>query len=149
MNKLDMILEINRVNELIALEINRFIVSQMDKKLTPKQHLCLLYLGNNGQTPAGKLARILDISSSSLSQLLRRMEEDNLVQRETNQKNRKEVFIMLSHKGKTYFNQYESAKKTVFKNYFNILTEEETKKLLEINQRILSGIRDKKDKKEK
>lgn len=137
---LDTILEVNRLNELIFFEINRYVQNQLPPKITPKQQLCLLFLGNSGSSLTGKIAEILGISKSSLSQLLNRLEEDCYIQRRINPENRKEVFVDLDENGRRYYSTYVRSKREVFQRFYNTVTTEEADFLLRFNQKILSGI---------
>ncbi|MCP4176487.1 MAG: MarR family transcriptional regulator [bacterium] len=145
MDKLKYLQDANKLNELISLELNKFINKKISNEITPKQHLCLIYIGNSKIVTAGKIGNILDISKSSTSQLLNRLEKKELIKREINNKNKNEVNVSLDYEGQLYFNKYLDIKKTVLLDFFSFLDEDEIKILFDINNKVLMHIRRKND----
>lgn len=143
MNKLSLLKDTNRLNELISLEVNRYINRKISKDITIKQHLTIIYIGNTRSTTAGNIGKILDISKSSVSQLLNRMETKNLIHRELNRENKKEIIVSLAKGGEEYFKRYLDIKESVLNEYFSFLNMDEIQTLYSLNNKILKHIRSK------
>lgn len=145
MDKLKLLQETNRTNELISLELRKYIAGKLPKDLTAKQQLSLILIGNSQVVTAGKIGSVLDISKSSVSQLLARLEKKKLIKREINKNNKKEIYVSLDVLGKECFIDYLETKKSVLLDYFSILSIEEITLLKNLNEKILKNIRSKHD----
>jgi len=140
-DKIEYLQEANRFNELISLELNKYINKKISTDITVKQHLCLIYIGNQKQVRAGNLCNILDISKSSVSQILNRLEIKKLIKRKLNNSSKKEILVSLDDLGINYFKKYLDIKKSILIKYFSFLDIEEIEILYELNKKIYNHIR--------
>ena len=147
MDKLDYIKKANQINEVISFEISQYIEMSLLNDLTPKQQMCVMYLSNVQRTSTNKIAEILNISKSSMSQLLKRLENNAYIVRTINPDNRKEVFVELGQAGKTYTETYNKLIEDVFEKYFSVVTKEEAKFMCDLNEKILNHVIQEKNKK--
>lgn len=148
MDKFDYIKKANEINEVISFEISQYIETNLLNDLTLKQQMCVMYLSNVKQASTSKVADILNMSKSSISQLLRRLESKDYVVRTVNPDNRKEVFVELAEAGKVYSETYTNMIDSLFKKYFSVVTLEEAKYMYELNEKILNHVITEKNKSE-
>ena len=71
-------------------------------KLTPAQAKMLHFLADHEGLSQQDLATVFNQKPSTISELLTSMEEENLIQRTINPKNKRMVFIVLSANGRDY-----------------------------------------------
>ncbi len=91
----------------------------------------LTYIGKEG-TPATKIAPMMGMTSSSLSRLLKTMEEEDIIYREPDRDDKRVVRIFLTPKG---FELKEKVKKAVFR-FNNMLFENISKEDLDAFVRV-------------
>ncbi len=83
---------------------------------------------------------MLDISRSSMSQLLATMEDEGLVKRRVNPKNRKEIFVSLAERGQTLVDRYDQKTRAALERFFDVVTKEEAKLIHDVNKRVFDGL---------
>ncbi len=140
MKKIELLKETNRMNHLIAYEMNKSLEADELAGLPPKQTEVLLFLAEFGESTVGKLATLLDISRSSMSQLLSRMGRKKLISRRINPHNRKEVFVSLGSKGQLTVSAYDMRRTQLLESYYHTVSLEEVEQLHAIHSKVLAHI---------
>jgi DNA-binding MarR family transcriptional regulator len=67
--------------------------------ITGPQRLVLRIIGHHGRISAGELAEVLHIHPSSLTGMLRRLEQNEMIRRESDPFDRRRALLELSRKG--------------------------------------------------
>jgi len=101
----------------------------------------LTYIGKEG-TPATKIAPMMGMTSSSLSRLLKTMEEEGIIYREPDRDDKRVVRIFLTPKG---FELKEKVKDAVFrfnKLLFNKISKEDLEAFIRVNNIIKEQVID-------
>ncbi|GIO04535.1 MarR family transcriptional regulator [Brevibacillus reuszeri] len=94
-------------------------------EITPKQSILLQQVQEHEKITIGELAKHLNMSLSSTSQLVAKLEQDGYVKREVNSANRRETFVKLAEKAKQMYAEIEAIDDVVIEKYFSKLEEEE------------------------
>lgn len=80
--------------------INRTYKPMLDKMgITYPQYLALCVLGAEGKTSVGAVAEALGLESSTITPLLKRLEQGRLVERHRNKSNERQVEVTLTEEG--------------------------------------------------
>src|SRR5581483_2682975 len=91
--------------------INRYLRSmannQAENPVTRVQWLLLRHLQRNDSCSIGELAEHLDVRSSTMSQMVDRLEKNGIVYRASNQKDARVKKVVLSEKGKEIIQERE------------------------------------------
>lgn len=87
-----------------------------------------------------QLAKMLIASKGNITRLLDRMEDDQLVSRKPNQNDRRVSDILLTLKGEVLFEQMADDHEIWVDDIFSILTNQETKQLINILNKLRSRL---------
>jgi DNA-binding MarR family transcriptional regulator len=110
--------------------------------ITLEQRWILLYLVRHGSVTVGKLASILGTSSSSVTLITKKMENNNLLERSRGIPDDRTVTIKITEKGFNLWKEWEEKRKSTFFRYLSLLEEGDLQKLHELLSQILeAGIR--------
>jgi len=82
----------------------------VEHQITHSTGFVLLNIDQENGTPATKIAPLMGMESRSLSRMLKNMEENDIIYRKQDQKDKRKVMICLTEKGKK---QREMARKVV------------------------------------
>ncbi|MFD1736490.1 MarR family winged helix-turn-helix transcriptional regulator [Bacillus salitolerans] len=99
--------------------------SLISHNLTAKQLLILKTIFLEGKMTVNELSTRLDLSASSISQLLNKMEKGSYIKREINPDNRREIFVTTDQKGKELFEAYQKVDDYIIEKYYSKFTVEE------------------------
>lgn len=91
------------------------------------------------KTKIQDVAEQFNLSMSSVSQLVKKLESDGYVSRSINPDNRRETFLTLGEKGEEYFKEYERVDQYIIDHYYAQLSIDETKQMRDIARK-LQGI---------
>lgn len=133
--------QVKRINE-AEYVINRIVYNEYKKYLTidvtTQQAVLLEIVKTTSKVTVGDVAYEMKISSSAVSQLIAAMEKKELIVREKNPSNRREVFLLLGRRGLKYFEQHEYVEKMVANRLFSKLCKEELNQLESITKKLKS-----------
>jgi MarR family transcriptional regulator, organic hydroperoxide resistance regulator len=101
--------------------------------------MIMKYVYEVKKTKIQDVAEQFDLSMSSVSQLVKKLESDGFVTRSINPDNRRETFLTLGDKGEDYFKEYERVDQYIMDHYYAQLSIEETKQMRDIARK-LQGI---------
>lgn len=104
----------------------------LDETITDSQVILLNHLHDSGRLPTGKLAKLMNTTPSALSQMLNRMEKQQLVTRSINPDNRREIFVELGTSGIHYIETSRKIEMSIIERYYSKLSLVEIKTLKEI-----------------
>lgn len=129
--------------------INRYLRSmvsdQSETPVTRVQWLLLRHLERNGSCTIGELAEHLDVRSSTMSQMVDRLEKNGIVFRASNQKDARVKTVGLSEKGKKIIQEREMLWVDSLAQPFQNFSTEEKETLLNLMDKLVSHIPKKRD----
>lgn len=130
-------------------KINHHLVinyySLLDIELSPKQFMVLHLIHEIEPTKIQDIAHRLQLSMSSVSQLVNKLEERNYVSRTINPQNRREILVTIGKKGKEFFKKYEEMDDWVIEKYYTKLSLEETKQFRDFARKLYKLITEESD----
>ncbi|GEP19654.1 MarR family winged helix-turn-helix transcriptional regulator [Pediococcus argentinicus] len=92
-----------------------------------------------------ELAEILDIRPSSVSEMIRKLEKNELVERTTDENDRRVTNVTLTDKGRAVFEDREEKNhdaENPFGELFEGLSDDEKDQFLELTNKVLSNLKD-------
>jgi DNA-binding MarR family transcriptional regulator len=129
--------------------INRYLRSmgtnQSENPVTRVQWLLLRHLQRNGSCTIGELAEHLDVRSSTMSQMVDRLEKNGIVYRSAGQKDARVKTVALSVKGKEIIQDREMLWVDSLAQPFQNFSTEEKETLLNLMDKLVSHIPKKRD----
>jgi DNA-binding MarR family transcriptional regulator len=129
--------------------INRYLRSmgtnQSENPVTRVQWLLLRHLQRNGSCTIGELAEHLDVRSSTMSQMVDRLEKNGIVYRSAGQKDARVKTVSLSEKGKEIIQDRELLWVDSLAQPFQNFSTEEKETLLNLMDKLVSHIPKKRD----
>jgi MarR family transcriptional regulator, organic hydroperoxide resistance regulator len=132
-----MLIEAKQYSEDIKLVfINDYKKLLDENELSSKQSLVLSILEKKKRLTMNEVAEIINGTPSAASQLIQKLEKKQYVKRETNQENRREVFVLLDEKGEVFFKEMTAIDEKVLDKYFMRLSEEDIIKYHEILKKL-------------
>ncbi|GEL07964.1 MarR family winged helix-turn-helix transcriptional regulator [Salisediminibacterium halotolerans] len=114
----------------ISLALNHRFNSEIDNDLTPNQQLLLYLVGKKGVRHVKDLAYYMSVSASAISQMVAKLEQDSVIQREIDETNRRSTVLRLGERGQTLMDETDMRRSAIINDYLLKMNE---KDLLEIN----------------
>ncbi|WP_241475215.1 MarR family winged helix-turn-helix transcriptional regulator [Priestia flexa] len=122
----------NKVNDYLM----KTYFSSLINDITPKQFNVLRSVYDMQPVNVQTIAKKYNLSMSSVSQLITKLEKESYLHRELNPENRREILLTLGPKGQEYFDEYERIDQFVIERYYSHLSMEETQQLKEIANKL-------------
>ncbi|MGG0793039.1 MarR family transcriptional regulator [Brevibacillus laterosporus] len=136
---LDLYTQVKQINE-ADYAINRLIYkyykTHLASSITTQQAVLLDIVYYAKKISVGEIALEMNVSSSAVSQLISKMEKNQLIRRTINPDNRREIFITLDYKGWEYFHKQEYVERAVADRLFSKLTLSELTELERITKKL-------------
>lgn len=104
------------------------------------QFRCLAIISQNTPMRQNKLQEMLDVRSSSLSELLQKLEKNGLITRCQNENDRRSYVLSATEKGRMYISTNKQSRMQQSEQMFACLSEEEKEQLEKIFQKIIASI---------
>lgn len=102
-------------------------------------NLLLLILQNDGANQRD-LAELLDVRPSSMTEMLARLEQSNLVVRKQDEKDQRVMHIFLTEEGKAVAEKIAESKDDVAGSFFSALADDEQEQLLSLINKLCAGL---------
>ena len=96
-----------------------------EEKLPRHAVFSLLILQKMKKVSMSELAQRLGVSNQQITRIVKELEENNALVRETDEKNRRQVNVSLSAEGKALAESYAKKAMDAFRNKLNVLEEDE------------------------
>ena len=93
-------------------------------------------------TQSGLIGK-MDVKAGSMSELLRKMEEDGLIQRKRGEKDKRQVYVTITDAGRDKMLHIEEVRKEKAKDTFASLNSEEKEQLYALLGKLLNDWKDK------
>ncbi|WP_244527733.1 MarR family winged helix-turn-helix transcriptional regulator [Virgibacillus chiguensis] len=132
--------EINQKFEefrLIILQETEKVKELENFKLTPQQEITMFYIIRNEPIIAKDIAIHFDISKSAVSQVLSKLEEMKMIQRQMNSQKRRETLIYLGDRGKDFHILLEKIDELLVGKYYSKVSLTELKNILDTLNKII------------
>ncbi|MFD1205825.1 MarR family winged helix-turn-helix transcriptional regulator [Sporosarcina contaminans] len=130
-------------------KINHHLVinyySLLDIELSPKQFMVLHLIHEIEPARIQDISHQLQLSMSSVSQLVNKLEQGNYVSRSINPQNRREILVTIDKKGKEFFKKYEEMDDLVIEKYYSKLSLKETKQFRDFAKKLYTLITEESD----
>lgn len=110
-------------------------------EITKTQWLILRFLWKNGGSTIGQLAERLEVRSSSMSQMIDRLELAGMVYREPDKYDARTRIVNLTEAGRETITRMKNAQVELLSGPFNELTLEEQVTLVEIMKKMTSYLK--------
>lgn len=108
---------------LILDEFNVLITKEFkeldDFHLTSQQEVVLIYISRRDRVTAAQIAQEFDITKSAVSQVLTKLEQQDLIAKIVNPDNRRESFIVLGKQGKRFMDTLEEIDDQMIEKYYS------------------------------
>lgn len=99
--------------------------------LTSQQEMMMIHISKHERITANEISLAFGISKSAVSQVLTKLEQQEMIVRVINPANRREAFIMLGKKGKKYVAMLEEVNIKLIEKYFSKIRLEDLKHMTE------------------
>lgn len=126
--------------------LNRLMHRHRHRMMPPKDglhrgqiRLLFLILQNDGIIQRD-LADIMDMRPSSLTEMLVNLEQNSLITRKQDEKDRRVIHVYLTDAGKAAVEGFAKSNDKLLESIFNCLTTEETEKMLELVNKINTSL---------
>ncbi len=116
--------------------------NQMTTEMTKTQWLILRFLWKHGSCSIGQLADLLEVRSSSMSQMIDRLELAGMVSREPNQHDARTKVVNLTETGRESITKMKNAQVELLAGPFNQLTLKEQETLVNILKKMTYNLND-------
>ncbi|WP_336990053.1 MarR family winged helix-turn-helix transcriptional regulator [Bacillus infantis] len=110
----------------------------MKYEITSKQFMVLKSVYKLQPVRVQSVAELYQLSMSSVSQLISKLEKDGYIVRTVNTEDRREVFLTLGTKGEEYFTEHNKVDEMIIEKYYSQLTVEQTRQLRDIASQLHS-----------
>ena len=132
----DLIGQINRLQKQLNVLLASKYEQMIDNELSAKQVL-ILELVRAGVTSSTDIAAHVQVSTSAISQLLNKLEDQGYITRTINKENRRKIEISLAQKSVDYFEQSTKLNKEINESMYGQLPQEDLHTLKTILQKLL------------
>ncbi|WP_211745680.1 MarR family transcriptional regulator [Paenibacillus sp. Marseille-Q4541] len=109
----------NRMLDEFNVLITKEVKELDDFHLTSQQEVVLIYISSRDRLTAAQIAHEFDITKSAVSQVLTKLEQQEMITKIVNQDNRRESFIVLGEKGKQFIATLEEIDAQMIEKYYS------------------------------
>lgn len=128
--------EINEYNT----SLNNTLLSEFKENLyldlATNQMMLMNFVQANSGISIGQLAEKMKVTSSAVGQIITKLEENKLVERMINPKNRREINVYLTKEGEKYFTERDLVSQKLIEKYFSQLEMTELESLRDIVKKL-------------
>ena len=117
-------------------------ISEPARHITHSQWFVLSIINKNFQASLKDVSKMLGISPSAATQLVNSLVDNGYVARSVNAKDRREADLVISKKGKKELIAMKKKQILMAETLFKVLSEQELKSYLKIQNKILSNLVD-------
>lgn len=136
-----------KIDKLISLsmQIGKFMMHQTnatfeERAATMLQAHVLSFLTKNPNAKSSEIAKYLNASLSSTTQLIERMHKANLISRIGDKTDRRVIHHVITPEGKEKLKQMREAKRTRMKKLFASIDAQDVDELIRIQEKIVKGL---------
>ncbi|WP_042473640.1 MULTISPECIES: MarR family winged helix-turn-helix transcriptional regulator [Bacillaceae] len=134
----DYLIIIDKINQkfeqfkLLVLQETEEVKELENFHLTPQQEIIMFYIIRNEPVIANDIANYFDVSKSAVSQVISKLEEMKMINRQVNSINRRETLIYLGDKGQEFHQLLKKIDEILVKKYYSKVSLTELKNVLDI-----------------
>ena len=138
-----------KIDKLISLsmQIGKYMMHQTnatfeERAATMLQAHVLSFLEKNPNAKSSEIAKYLNASLSSTTQLIERMHKSNLISRIGDDTDRRVIHHVITAEGKEKMKHMREAKRTRMKKLFEKIDTEDINELIRIQEKIVAGLKE-------
>lgn len=139
---ISLVSEINAYSEDANTKIFNEFQENLYLDLAPNQIILINLVKEKPGSSIGELAEKMKVTSSAIGQIIAKLEKNNLIKREINPSNRREVNVFLDAEGRKYFEVKERLRKDIVNKYYSQLSFEELVTLRDIVKKLNQIVND-------
>ncbi|MCR4736138.1 MAG: MarR family transcriptional regulator [Treponema sp.] len=102
----------------------------------------LFQLNKNGSMTMKEIARRINRDKSTTTVLIRKLEKEGFIQKENDGKDRRNIIISLTQKGRNYNEQTEGISKELLEKFYTDFSEEEKKEFCRLLEKVEKNFSD-------
>ena len=143
MNRNELILKVweeQQRNSVLFRRANANNFSKKKKILTDSEHRIVHNIRHNPGITQKELADLLSVRPQSLSGVLLKLEEDNVIRRERNTKDRRAINLYLTDSMAKHIDSFHAEFRNSIPEHYKALSVEELQTLLNLLQKLNSGL---------
>ena len=132
---------LNTANEIGKFMHQKFVVLSCDKVVTGLQFHAIKYIEKHPKTSVGELAEALMMSSGAIAQLIERLEEKKLVNREIDLKDKRIVHLALTKLGEIEVLEMKRMFMKKMSSMLSLISEDDLKEIVRIQEKLLENLK--------
>lgn len=106
---------LDEFNVLITKEVKEL----SDYNLTSQQEVILIYISKHEKITTSEISHAFDITKSAVSQVLTKLEQEKMILKLVNPDNRRESFIVLDERGKSFIAKLADIDQMMIDKYYS------------------------------
>lgn len=106
---------LDEFNVLITKEVKEL----SDYNLTSQQEVILIYISKHEKITTSEISHAFDITKSAVSQVLTKLEQEKMILKLVNPDNRRESFIVLDERGKSFIAKLADIDQLMIDKYYS------------------------------
>lgn len=130
--------EIREMEDKMTIHLITEFESLLDNTISSKQAAVLEMIYTQHAITPSELASALNITTSAVSQLLNRLEENNYIKRTINKENRRKILIELDAEGISYFEKVKQIEQEITMKYYTKLGKQDLQELHRLTKKLLT-----------
>ncbi|MCL1701728.1 MarR family winged helix-turn-helix transcriptional regulator [Lysinibacillus sp. Bpr_S20] len=123
--------------KLLVLQETKEVEELENFHLTPQQEIIMFYIIRNEPVIANDIAHHFGISKSAVSQVISKLEEIKMIDRQENSINRRETFIYLGDRGQEFHQLLNKIDAILVEKYYSKVTLTELENVLDTLNKIV------------
>lgn len=136
---MDIYKQVHDMNEMVY-ETNRLLFNhykeELNEGITNQQAVLLDTIKFSPGITVGEVAKEMTISSSAVSQLLKKLEDSDYIERKSERDNKRIVKIYLAKKADNYYKKQLEVEKKVVDSIYKKLSQDELEQLYQLTEKI-------------
>ncbi|MCD1260609.1 MarR family transcriptional regulator [Paenibacillus athensensis] len=115
---------------------NAMIRDMMPDNLTSDQLATLRYIRQRGKCTSTELADIFCVGKSSITAIITRLHDKELIVRQPDDRDRRVIYVMLTAEGERYADEMQTQIETLMSRYLHQFSEEEALRFMETFEKL-------------
>lgn len=133
---------ISQIKQINTRLLNKMLIDRGVVSYNAEQSRILHFLwGENKIVSTKDISELSELTMSSLTTMLARMEKQNLIKRENDSKDRRKILVSLTEFGKSLQKEYEEIIQLAIKNVFEDFSENEYKEFENYLKRVHTNLK--------
>ncbi|SDW08100.1 transcriptional regulator, MarR family [Paenibacillus sp. PDC88] len=109
----------NQVLDEFNVLITKEVKDLDDYHLTSQQEVILIYISKHERITTSEISHAFDITKSAVSQVLTKLEQEEMILKRVNPDNRRESFIVLAERGESFIAKLADIDRVMIDKYYS------------------------------